>query len=192
MFNLAETELRPLQVKDLRQVLLWRNSERIRKSMFTSHQISWEEHVAWFEGLQHRTDQAVLLFLYKGEGLGIINFTKIDKGACCCEWGFYIGRERALPGSGTAMGLLGLDYAFTTLNLLTIYGRCFVTNIASVRYHEKLGFIYQGELPALAGNAQNLPAVKLFKLSKDLWINKRTFLYPQIFADFGKAMVHKP
>lgn len=192
MFSLAETELRLLQAEDLQQVLLWRNSERIRKSMFTSHQISWAEHVIWFERLQHRTDQAVLLFLYKGEGLGIINFTKIDKGACCCEWGFYIGPEGALPGSGTAMGLLGLDYAFAALNLVTIYGRCFVTNLASICYHEKLGFIYQRELPASAGSSQNLPAVKLFKLSKDTWMKKRAFLYPQIFADYEKAMVHKP
>lgn len=189
MFNLTETRLRPLEYSDLRQVLAWRNSERIRQSMFTKHLIVWEEHLAWFERLQHRTDQAVLLFLYKDINLGVINFTSIEQANSCCEWGFYIGAEDAPPSSGTAMGLLGLDYAFEQLAMQTIKGQCYVNNIASIRYHEKMGFQFIKQLELWLDSQGGSQTVKLFELKKSAWEQQRLKLYPQVFEDYEKVMV---
>lgn len=188
MFRVTDTELRPLESKDLRQVLMWRNSERIRNSMFTSHIISWEEHIAWFNKLQYRTDQAVLLFLYQREPIGVINFTELDKDKCCCEWGFYIGPEDAASGSGTAMGLLGLDYAFRQLGMKRICGQCLITNAASARYHEKLGFIFKNQTELQPDYQEDIFTVKQFQLEKEVWAARRLILYLQVFSDYEEVM----
>lgn len=189
MFELTKAKLRPLEYGDLRKILTWRNSERIRKSMFTTRLITWEEHLAWFDRLQHRNDQAVLLFIYKGISMGVINFTTIDQVNHCCEWGFYIGDDAAPPGSGTVMGLLGLDYAFGQLAMDIVHGQCYVTNMASVRYHKKLGFSFIKQLELSLDSWTECQVVKLFELKKDIWKNHRLKLYPQVFSDYEKVMV---
>ena len=189
MFRITDTDLRLLEFNDLEQVLLWRNSERIRNSMFTSRLIGWEEHVAWFNQLQHRKDQAVLLFSYQGVSMGVINYIKINRLKYNCEWGFYIGPEDAAPGSGTAMGLLGLDYAFKNLAMNTIRGQCFTINTASIRYHLKLGFVLQKKMTLQADNHATNSLVYFFELTKETWEEKRASLYPHIFADYEKVAV---
>jgi UDP-4-amino-4,6-dideoxy-N-acetyl-beta-L-altrosamine N-acetyltransferase len=188
MFELAEAKLRPLEYGDLRQILTWRNSERIRKSMFTTHLITWEEHLAWFARLQHRDDQAMLLFIYRGVSMGVINFTT-DLVNHCCEWGFYIGDEAAPPRSGTVMGLLGLNYAFDQLAMDIVRGQCYVTNMASVRYHKKLGFSFIKQLELSLDGQDVCHLVKLFELKKEIWAIRRLKLYPQIFSDYEKVLV---
>lgn len=43
---MEEYSVRPLEEKDLRLVLDWRNSERVHSKMLTDHKITWEEHLA--------------------------------------------------------------------------------------------------------------------------------------------------
>nr|MDA8226443.1 hypothetical protein [Desulfitobacterium hafniense] len=110
MFSLRNSDLRRIKEEDLELILAWRNSGHVRTNMFNSQIISWQEHIAWFDKLKQRMDQTVLIYSYKDTPLGVVNFTKIDRKNGRCDWGFYIGCTQAPSGSGTAMGLLGLDY----------------------------------------------------------------------------------
>ena len=184
MIKLCETKLRPLQESDLALILKWRNSDRIRQNMFHSGIISWQQHVAWFEHLQFREDQRVLLFLLSNNPLGVVNFTNINnRTENFCEWGFYIGCEEATKGSGLAMGILSLDFAFQKLGVHHIIGQCFIFNRASSNYHEKLGFVYRDDSNKLFERDGTIFNVKQYELTVNEWGDKRKQLYREIFLD---------
>ncbi|MED1822663.1 MULTISPECIES: UDP-4-amino-4,6-dideoxy-N-acetyl-beta-L-altrosamine N-acetyltransferase [Brevibacillus] len=130
--------LRKVTESDLATILRWRNSERIRTQMIHQNIISWEEHVKWFKRISVAKDSQYLVFLIDNLPIGMVNFTEISLENKECQWGFYIGEERSPKGSGTTMGILALDHIFHFVDI--VYGEVIETNIASIRFHEKLGF----------------------------------------------------
>lgn len=183
MFKLSDATLRRIQENDLDLILKWRNTDRIRKNMFQDGIIGWQQHVAWFETLQFRDDQVVLLFLLSNEPVGVVNFTNINHIENSCEWGFYIGREQVPKGSGLAMGILALEFAFLTLGVDSIIGQCFDSNRASSSYHEKLGFLYRKGLDKLFEREGTIFNVKQYELLSTEWRQKRIRLYRETFLD---------
>jgi len=100
--------LRPMAERDLRTVWRWRNSERVRAVSFTDREITWDEHLAWYE--QSNSDDSIqpMLFECSGRPVGVVNFTRIDRQAGSGVWGFYIGDQIALKGSASTMGIIAL------------------------------------------------------------------------------------
>lgn len=142
-----EWRLRLVEEDDLPKLFTWRNTERIRKAMYTSHIISWEEHCAWFKRTtEERYTNRHYLFLHNKTPLGVVNFTDITKMHKRLTWGFYIGEEGAPKASGTIMGIRALDLAFNELEMHKVCGEVLMDNHQSVVYHEKMGFLHEGIL----------------------------------------------
>ncbi len=137
--------LRPLEAEDLELVLQWRNSDRVRYSMFSTRVIIEEEHRNWYSNLDHKTCR-YLVFEYLQRPVGLVNFTEIDQGNNRCDWGFYLGETDVPPGTGLLMGHLGIEYAFTVLNIRKLCSQVLGNNETSVGYHHKLGFKEEGRL----------------------------------------------
>jgi len=49
--------LRPIHEDELELMLSWRNAPSIRANMYTQHEISIDEHLAWWEQASKRDDQ---------------------------------------------------------------------------------------------------------------------------------------
>ncbi|MFH1700238.1 MAG: UDP-4-amino-4,6-dideoxy-N-acetyl-beta-L-altrosamine N-acetyltransferase [Candidatus Zixiibacteriota bacterium] len=139
-------QIRPIERGDLDLVLKWRNSERIRENMYTSHIISFDEHQKWFEKISAEKKSLHFIFETNGIPLGVVNITNIDNENKKCVWGFYIGAENAPRGSGSAMGFFALEHLFEKLEFHRIVGEAFAFNSDSVKYHKRLGFIEEGRL----------------------------------------------
>lgn len=136
--------LRPLVESDLATVLAWRNAPEVRKYMYTHHEISEAEHLAWFGRLQN--DPASLWLIYlsdEGQANGVVYFTQYDALARTAFWGFYSAPD-SLPGTGTRLGLAALDYAFFELNLHKLNAEATAVNEPSRRLQTKLGFKEEG------------------------------------------------
>ena len=131
---------------DLDQVLSWRNSERIRRAMYTDHIISPEEHRAWFSRARQTGSSSHFIFECEGIPIGVVNVTDIDPLARRCNWGFYVGAENAPRGGGSAMGFFALEHLFEKLNFRKVVGEALGSNNASVKYHQRLGFVQEGRL----------------------------------------------
>jgi UDP-4-amino-4,6-dideoxy-N-acetyl-beta-L-altrosamine N-acetyltransferase len=166
---LSEYQLRDITREDLEIVLFWRNAERIRKYMYHDHIIKIEEHIRWFERLQHDSSKVFKIFIYKGEPLGVVNFSQIDRKNEKCVWGFYIGHEHAPRGAGTILGYLGIEYAFHELKMRKICGEVLDFNKASIRFHQKLGFHEEGRLIKHINRNGVFVDVILFGLFQDEW-----------------------
>lgn len=143
--TMRDGHLRALEDEDLELVLQWRNSDRVRYSMFSTHVITKEEHRNWYSNLDYNSCR-YLIFEYLQRPVGLVNFTEIDRYNYRCDWGFYLGETDVPPGTGLLMGYLGIEYAFTVLNIRKLCSQVLANNETSVRYHHKLGFKDEGQL----------------------------------------------
>ena len=68
------------------------------------------------------------------------------------------------------MGKAALDYAFNQLKMHRLQGEALSTNIASVRFHEKLGFIREGVLRDHFYDGNTYADVICFGMLADDWL----------------------
>jgi UDP-4-amino-4,6-dideoxy-N-acetyl-beta-L-altrosamine N-acetyltransferase len=171
MCSYKDYQLRPIEEKDLKIVLEWRNSDRIRANMFTDSIITIDQHLTWYEKIKLSNSTVCLVFTYKGQPSGLVSFTDIDFDNNTCSWGFYLGKEDPPPGSGSIMGFLGLKFAFEKLDIHSVHGEVFAFNIPSIKFHKKLGFVEESRLLEHALKNGKYEDVFLFTLVKDVWLD---------------------
>jgi UDP-4-amino-4,6-dideoxy-N-acetyl-beta-L-altrosamine N-acetyltransferase len=136
--------VRLLSDEDLPMVLTWRNHPAVRKFMLTQHEIGMEEHSNWFARVKDDKTQRQLIACYGGDPIGFVQFTSVLKGGIA-NWGFY-ARPGSPAGSGRKLGQTALTYAFQSLGLHKVCGQAVATNLASIRFHQMLGFAEEGFL----------------------------------------------
>ena len=137
------SRLRPMSDGDLDMVREWRNAPAIRENMYTSHEISRQEHIAWWEKTKAAIDSRYLIYETNNVPIGVISFNKIDRTNNNAFWAFYASPE-AKRGTGSQMELLALDFAFTELNLHKLSCEVLGFNSRVVRLHQKFGFLIEG------------------------------------------------
>jgi len=111
--------------------------------MYTSHEISWQEHNDWFNSVQ--TDSTRLYFIYSdgGDDHGVVYFTDYKPQQAIAFWGFYAS-DKAPGGTGILMEYDALGYAFETLKLHKLNCEVISYNKAVINLHKKAGFIEEG------------------------------------------------
>jgi UDP-4-amino-4,6-dideoxy-N-acetyl-beta-L-altrosamine N-acetyltransferase len=119
-------------------ILEWRNHPNIRSVMYNTGIIGLDEHEAWFNRTQ--ADRTICLLMYEFEGVpqGFINFTEAEE-KNQAVWGFYLSPYCELK-LGQHMGRAALSYGFSSKKYSGIWGEVRIDNIASRKYHERLGF----------------------------------------------------
>lgn len=141
---MSDFNLRIMTKDDLDKVLLWRNHPDIRRFMYSTHEITREEHHNWFSRTKTNPSIYLLIFEHEHVGLGFANVT-IGKYPSVADWGFYLA-PNAPRGTGGMMGRQVLDFAFSELRLSKVCGQVLDFNDRSVRYHQTLGFKVEGRL----------------------------------------------
>lgn len=133
-----------MALTDLENVLVWRNHPNIRQYMLTRHEISPDEHRAWFERASHDPTRRLLIVEEDGHPLGFVHFANVAPGGIA-DWGFYAVPE-APKGTGRKLGSHALDFAFRGLDLHKVCGQALAFNDASIGFHRALGFQQEGVL----------------------------------------------
>jgi len=187
MPQLEDCRLIPLVKRNLPTVLKWRNSEHVRANMFTDHIISWKEHSSWYENLKRKKDSSYLVFHYKNQPVGMVYFTNIEKRNNTCFWGFYIGAEDVPRGVGSAMGYLGLEYAFGKLRIRKICGEVLAFNALSLNFFKKIGFSVEGRFSEHVLKNNTFTDVIFFSLFRQDWDQKKDNLKASIFQSPGNS-----
>ena len=128
---------------DLAQVLAWRNHPDIRTHMYTQHEITLDEHRAWWERVKASPKFACFLYERAGRPLGYVAFSEIARGPDTATWGFYTA-PNAPKGTGSLMSLAAMDMAFSALALRKLSAEAIGRNVSSLRLHESFGFKREG------------------------------------------------
>jgi UDP-4-amino-4,6-dideoxy-N-acetyl-beta-L-altrosamine N-acetyltransferase len=136
--------IRALTDNDLPMLLAWRNHPAVRSYMLTQHEISLQEHRNWFARVEEDKTQQQLIVMDGVDPVGFVQFTQVCQGDIA-DWGFYT-RPDAPKGSGTKLGQAALAHAFKVLALHKVCGKAIESNVASISFHQKLGFSEEGRL----------------------------------------------
>jgi len=161
--------LRKLQLEDLSIIRRWRNDPKVSRFMFSQHDISEEEHLAWYDNSQRDSLRYLVGYEIDNELNG---FLQLQKKALDCdvyEWGFYIN-PKASRGTGSKLATCALQMAFSELNALKVYGEVLAFNKRSIKLHNNFGFFNEGVLRKqcfLNGNYQD---VNCYGLLRSEWL----------------------
>lgn len=136
-------QLRTIRDDELNLMLSWRNAPAVRANMYNRHEISKEEHLAWWARTSQRTDQLYFMYENEGQPLGIVGITAIDMVNGNCSWAFYASPE-APRGTGSRMEYLTLEYIFGLLKMHKLYCEVLAFNAPVLKLHKKFGFIVEG------------------------------------------------
>ncbi len=123
-------------------ILAWRNHQSVRSYMLTQHEITPQEHHNWFASVKDDITRQQLIVFDCDVPIGFVQFNSVCQGGTAF-WGFYV-RPDAPKGSGTKLGQAALTYAFNTLRLHKVCGQALEANVASIGFHQKLGFAEEG------------------------------------------------
>lgn len=143
--GIKKIQIIPLSHDDLNMILEWRNAPGVRSNMYTSHEISFEEHCVWFKKLKDDTTKAYFIAQFNGAPVGVIGFSEINVVTGIATWAFYAS-PTAPRGSGSLMEYSALEYAFNELKLHKLRCEVLGFNQTVVKLHKKFGFVEEGRL----------------------------------------------
>lgn len=135
--------IRPVRDDEIELMRRWRNAPSVRMNMYTRHEISHEEHCAWWSRIKQDESNQYLMYQMDGSPLGIVGFNGVDRINKQSLWAFYAAPD-APRGTGTNMEFLALDYAFTFLELHKLSCEVLAFNAPVIKLHEKFGFKIEG------------------------------------------------
>jgi len=109
--------LRPATDSDLSAMRLWRNQEANRAVSLTQHEITAEEHAAWWSRASSDPTRRVLIAEYAGRPLAVVTFFDITPSSA--SWGFYLDHDGAAAEGTTLVAWTlvmreAVDYAFAS------------------------------------------------------------------------------
>lgn len=162
--------LKPLTVGDLDIVLAWRNHPDVRKNMYTQHEISRDEHYAWFERIKGDETKRYLICMANEEPVGLINFVDINPTHKTASWGFYSG-DVSKRGVGTQMEFLALNYAFEDLGLEKLCCEVLSFNASVISFHRKFGFDVEGIFRKQFFDGEQYHDIYRLAMFKADWLN---------------------
>lgn len=135
--------LRPIREDELQLMLNWRNAPTVRENMYTRHEISINEHRAWWEKTQSCDDQQYFMYEFSGTPLGIVGFNSIDRINQHSFWAFYSSPD-APRGTGIFMEYVALTHAFQAIKLHKLSCEVLAFNTSVIKLHQKFGFVVEG------------------------------------------------
>ena len=164
--------LRPITNNELELIRSWRNAPAVRANMYTRHEISSEEHLAWWARTIQRQDQQYLMYEKDGKARGVVGFTSIDYVNNNCSWAFYAAPD-APKGTGSQMEFLALEHIFTDLNLHKLHCEVLAYNTPVIKLHQKFGFQIEGIFRQHHRNNDEFIDIYRLSMLKNEWGNKR-------------------
>lgn len=152
-----------MKVRDIR------NAEDVRRWMYTDHEISANEHLAWIHSLKQNTDRIVFVVMDETETpLGVVSADAIDRHNQKADWAFYLTAE-ARGGLGSALEYAFIEFVFDRLALQKLNCAVLEGNDAVVRQHTKFLFQEEGLLRANINKDGERLGVHLLGLTREDW-----------------------
>jgi UDP-4-amino-4,6-dideoxy-N-acetyl-beta-L-altrosamine N-acetyltransferase len=167
----------------------WRNRPAVRQFMYTQHEISHDEHKAWFSHMLANTHRYFYIVYKRVDSqpdtpLGVVNLDLDSENRTSATWAFYAAPD-APRGSGALMEFGALSLAFETLGVTQLNCEVLSHNQGVVRLHQRFGF---RETPQSRQRTFSLPEGKTVEivclsLSADEWQQGASALQTKLNID---------
>lgn len=160
-----------LSEPELKLVWQWRNQPHIRQQMHNTHQISWQEHQAWFKTLQQST-KAFYIFRQNDRPIGCLYFHPLVENGL--EWGCYLGEPNAWPGSGLLLEIAALDYACAQPGVDYLHAEVLADNHSVIKMHQFFGYASLPDKDTINPTDTNhTQPIKVFRYQTAAWRESR-------------------
>jgi UDP-4-amino-4,6-dideoxy-N-acetyl-beta-L-altrosamine N-acetyltransferase len=122
-----------------------RNSDAVRKYMYSQHIISLEEHINWLIMLKNNPQKNIVFVIFneQKEPCGILSVTNIDLYHQKAEWAFYVKPDER-GGIGRTLEKFVLSYVFDDLKLNKLNCEVLYDNQVVINLHHKFFFQTEG------------------------------------------------
>ena len=156
--NVEFEDILEVDEKQIELVRNWRNSNKIKKYMYTDHYISKTEHQKWIGKLKTEDTAKAWLIKHDKKPVGLVYLSNINRKDKITEWGIYIADD-SVRGKGIgAFSLYKLmKYVFDEMNFNKMHTKALDNNPIAIELYEKLGFKKEGK-----------PKEKLFRDGKHI------------------------
>lgn len=141
--------LRPISVDDTDNIVRWRNSEQVKKNLFSQANITRESHLEYLKRFVEtgRCKQFIIEVTDSHLDIGTVFIKNIDEDNRKAEFGILIGEECARgKGYGTAATNQMLKIAFEKYKMNRVYLHVIEDNIAGIKAYLNAGFAKEGIL----------------------------------------------
>jgi UDP-4-amino-4,6-dideoxy-N-acetyl-beta-L-altrosamine N-acetyltransferase len=133
------TNFTSLNSDEVRMVWKWRNHDSIRKWMYNTSVIPFENHLSFLENLKTGTTKVYYLVKRYNVPLGVISTSAVENNGV--DLGFYLGTEYLYKKLSVEFYFNVLKYVFEVLNFRKVIGYVLVENNAANSLNELFGFI---------------------------------------------------
>ncbi len=135
--------LRPATMADAETLLTWRNEPTTRQMSLTQHEITPEEHAAWFEASLETPARLILIAEIDGQSAGMVRYDKVGASA-------EVSINIAPAARGCGMGARLLSSSISALSshwpdVESITARIRPDNVASLRAFANAGYAHEGK-----------------------------------------------
>lgn len=137
--------LRPATDNDSVNVLRWRNHPEVRAVSLTQHEISEEEHRAWWAATMKNPTRQILIYERSGVASGVVTFFDLDTTHRSGWWGYYLDND-GLNAAGALFPAWiqiqrdAVKYAGRNLNLTELHAETLAANEAVRDFNARAGF----------------------------------------------------
>jgi UDP-4-amino-4,6-dideoxy-N-acetyl-beta-L-altrosamine N-acetyltransferase len=141
--------LRSATDHDRDRVLRWRNHPVVRAASLTRHEISAQEHAAWWNAALADPTRRVLVYERREVPAGVVTFFDLDPAARSASWGYYLDDDGLDATGQLLMAWIEIQreavrYAFDELELDLLEGEVLASNEAVRRLNRRQGFTETG------------------------------------------------
>ena len=137
--------LRPATDADSADVLRWRNHPEVRAVSLTRHEISDEEHEAYWAATRASDAREIYVYVRHGVTSGVVTYFDIDRESGSAWWGYYLDNDGLKERGELLPAWIEIQrqakrLAFDELGIRTLEGEVLEANEAVRRFNRRNGF----------------------------------------------------
>ncbi len=176
-------DLRDLRPDDEPVLLRWRNLPEVAGYMYSDHEITREEHAAWFSGISGDPTRSYWIIVCDDEDVGLVNLYDIDAGNSRCFWAFYLASPSVRgKGVGSWVEHWILRHVFDELRLNKLCCEVLGFNEPVLKMHGRFGFQQEGLFRQhIFKGGEAMDVVRLAILRQE-WLEIRTEIEDRLRA----------
>lgn len=135
-------KLRPMDINDSEQVVLWRNMEHVVSNSIVKNKIKLNEHINWFKESRKSRIDYIIEIISLNKMIGVLSFKilHVPSKLVFGEIGKYIGEKKEL-GKGYAIEgtRRWIEFGFEYCNFDQIFSITKKTNFINIHINKRLG-----------------------------------------------------
>lgn len=171
-------ELRKITVDDTDNIVKWRNTDSVKKNLFTQTELLPEQHLRWIKEKVNTGVCAQYIIVINEDGaeidIGTVFIKNIDRKNCKGEFGIFISE---VGNRGKGYRKIATQempkISFDELMLNRVYLSVIEDNLSAISSYEKAEFIKEGILKEDYLRSDGYVDVVIMGVTRKMWKNEQ-------------------